>query len=191
MNRIANAATAATAALFLCAGTVSCGSIPTALDNITETQVPVPVKTAADGGGARSDTDTETLDDQVAKVGEVWKYDDGVEVQLTKIESANVPEISAGGHPGDPAVIVTVKVTNNSDGKLDMSQLGIEVRTGADGIETDRVFAGNFDNADGTLAKGRSYTFRAMYAADKSFKKVAVDVSPTWEHTAAQFEDEL
>lgn len=168
------------AALFLCAVTVvGCGEIPTALENITET--------------------THTIEAQEPKAKEqgpgpvksTWVFDDGLKVTLVSLKRGTVPQIAAGGNPGDPAVIVKVKIKNDSDSKIDVSQMSIDVRVGADGDSTQQTFTGDSSNPEGTLAKGRSYTHEAMFAAKSGFKKVAVDVAPTWNHTPALFEDEL
>jgi hypothetical protein len=168
------------APLFLCAVLVTgCGSIPA---NITETSIPLPME---------GDSGSPTQDREPGKVGSTWRFDDGVDVKLVKISRSTIPQISSGGSPGDPAVVVTVKITNGSRNRLDISLLSIKVRTGTNGDETEQSFAEGFSNPDGLLAKERSYTYKAMFAADKPFKKVAVDVTPTWDYSPAQFEGML
>lgn len=167
------------AALFLCAVMISgCSGIPTAMENITETTYtiePAPSQKGQEPGPA----------------GSTWLFDDGLRVTLMSIKRGTVPSISAGGSPGDPAVIVKVKIKNGSDKKIDVSQMTIDVRVGSDGESTEQTFTEGFSNTEGTLASGRSYTYEAMFAAKDKFKKVAVDVAPTWSHSPALFEDEL
>lgn len=167
------------AALFLCAAMVGCGEIPPALENMTETTHTI-----------------EAAEPQVTEQGpgpvkSTWTFDDGLEVTLVDLKRGTVPQIAAGGSPDDPAVIVKVKITNGSEKKIDVSQMSIDVRVGKDGDSTQQTFTGDSSIPEGTLAKGRSFTYEAMFAARSAFKKVAVDVTPTWNHGPALFEDEL
>lgn len=168
------------AVLFLCAVMVTgCGEIPPALENMTEATHTIEAE------------EPQATEQGPGPVKSTWTFDDGVKVTLVSLKRGTVPQIAAGGNPGDPAVIVKVKIENDSDRKIDVSQMSIDVRVGADGDSTQQTFTEDSSNAEGTLAKGRSYTHEAMFAAKKEFKKVAVDVTPTWNHGPALFEDQL
>src|SRR5581483_10304681 len=129
--------------------------------------------------------------DDVATVGNWTTFEDGVKIRVSKLKRGRVSDISAGGHPGDPAVIVTVQVTNGGGHRLDLSDMRIEARLGSDGREADEVYQDNYGGTpDGSLAIGRTSTSSYMFAADSAaeLKHVAIDVAPGGDYNPMTYE---
>lgn len=137
-----------------------------------------------------SDTE-EPEDSNLAKVGQTATADDGVEFSVTRLQRGRVSDTAAGGRPGDPAVIVTVRVKNGSKARMDLSEIDVIARLGKDGREAEQVYQGDFAGSpSGTLPPGRTSTSRYMFAGKTSgeLRTVSVELSPGWEYDSATFE---
>lgn len=130
-------------------------------------------------------------DDRTAKVGQWVKSDDGLRWTVVKLSASRVGQYAAGGHPGDPAVIVSVKIVNGGQHRLDLSLVQVTARVGTDGQGTEEVFDGEkYGVPSGTLAPGRTVSARYAFAADKrsDLEHVSIEVSPGLEYESGTFE---
>jgi hypothetical protein len=144
---------------------------------------------AAQPAGSAEPSEPEQPD--VAAIGEWAKAEDGVRFRVSKLTRGRVSQYASGGHPGDPAVIVTVQVRNGSDHRLDLSLISVTARLGDDGREAEEVYQDSFmGSPSGSLSRGRTSTSRYMFAANKAgeLKKVSLDVSPGFDYDSFTFE---
>lgn len=182
MIKPASVLLAASAALLLATG---CGagekSVNTNPQNATPTQ--------AETGQA---TQPEPADDTTSTVGGVYaEASDGVKFRVKELGRGKVGPYAAGGTPGDPAVIVTVQIKNGGTKRLDLTEVSVIVRLGADGREAEQVFDEGFSGTpDGTLSPGRTSTHKYMFAAESAaeLQDVQVELSPGWEYPSVTFE---
>lgn len=136
---------------------------------------------------------TDTAND-VTGVGNWATASDGVKIRVSKLARGHVSDIASGGHPGDPGVVVTVQVMNGGTSRLDLSEIQISVRLGADGRESEEVFQDGYDgNPNGTLAVGKTSTSVHLFDAKNKaeLQQVAVDVSPGFDYDSVTFEGSL
>ena len=154
------------------------------------TKPPTQSGTAKAAGG-------ETGDDagsNVTQVGQWATADDGVAFRVSKLKRGRVSDIASGGHPGDPAVVVTVQVRNGGKHRIDLTLVDVTARLGKSGDEAERVFQDGVDEGlTGTLAPGRTVSDRYMFAASKAsdLKQVSVEIAPGIEYDSATFEGGL
>ena len=147
---------------------------------------------AAPPAASSSSTDRAGGDDRTADIGQWVKSEDGVSWSVTKLAVTHVSQYASGGHPGDPALVVYVKVKNGSKHRVDLTQMTVTARTGTDGNDTEQVFDvdAGFDNPDGTLAPGRTASTKFAFAVGsrKDLKKVSVEVQPGVDYESGTFE---
>jgi hypothetical protein len=131
-------------------------------------------------------------DDRTAAIGQWVKSEDGVRWSVTKLGVTHISQYASGGHPGDPALVVYVKIRNDSKHRVDLTLMTVTARTGADGNDTEQVFDvdAGFDNPDGTLAPGRTASMKSAFAvaSRKDLKKVSIEVQPGFDYESGTFE---
>lgn len=130
-------------------------------------------------------------DSNVTQIGQWATAEDGIAFRAAKLKRGRVASISAGGHPGDPAVVVTVQFRNEGNLRFDLTLVDVKVRLGKDGAEAEQVFQDGFDGGfDGTLAPGRAVSEKYIFAASKAsdLKEVSVEITPGMEYDSATFE---
>lgn len=146
---------------------------------------------AAAGAGSSSSAKSDG-DDRTAKIGEWIKAEDGVTWSVTKLGATHISQWASGGHPGDPALVVYIKIKNGGTHRIDLSQLNVTVRVGADGNDSEEVFdvEAGFGTLDGTLAPGRTASTKCAFAADsrKELKQVSIEVTPGFDYESGTFE---
>jgi hypothetical protein len=147
---------------------------------------------AAASGGSSSSPDKSDGDDRTAKIGEWIRAADGLTWTVTKISATRVSQWAAGGHPGDPALVVSVRIKNGTKHRIDLTQVQVSVRTGADGDDAEQVFDvdAGWDGFDGTLAPGRTASAKCAFAVDsrKALRQVAIEVAPGFDYESGTFE---
>lgn len=137
-----------------------------------------PPVSAAQGGGETGEPEG----DGVTRVGTWAKAEDGISFRVSKLTRAKVPALAAGGNPGDPAVVATVQIRNGSKSRFDMTLVEVQARLGADGTQSEQVYADSYGDGfqSGTLPPGRTATAKFMFAASSKadLKKVSIEVTP-------------
>jgi hypothetical protein len=117
-----------------------------------------------------------------------WTYDDGLSVQVVRAVPTTVGPYASGGSPGDPAVIIYVRVT--AGGKpYDASQLSVDANGGPDGTQLEAVFDTGIDNPAGTVTPGSHGTYKFEFDAQHTSweRHLAVTVTPGFDYNAASF----
>jgi hypothetical protein len=87
-----------------------------------------------------------------------FTYKDGTGVSVISATPATLSQEAAGGNPGDPGVIINVRVTAGST-SLDASQIQVSANAGPDGTQLNSVFDTNISPPTGTLAPGQHGTY--------------------------------
>ncbi len=130
----------------------------------------------------------------VASVGATawFTYEDGLQVQVTRLHRFTVSEVAAGGRPGDAGVVVSVTIRNGTGRTFDASLAQVSLTSGPDGDQDDSVFdvenglAGGFE---GSIPVGRKVTARYGFAVPRSqLGTLRVEVAPGFEYTSSFFE---
>ena len=142
------------------------------------------------GGPSTASASASTHDKHSGKVGAWAHADDGVQWSVTALRLSHVTQYASGGHPGDPAVSVAVRVKNAGTHRIDLSLMTADVRLGSDGYQAEEVFQEGYDNPTGTLGPNRTATFKFLFAAENrsDLKHVSVEVAPGMEYQSATFE---
>jgi hypothetical protein len=134
--------------------------------------------------------ETEAPVAEIAKVGadEWFAYEDGIEVQVTKVEPYTLGEHAMEGNPGDPGVIVTVTIKNDTAAVFDASMAEVLVTYGPNGNATER----EYDEAgfEGSIPPGKSATAKYDFSVvpQKDQDELLIQVSPDWDHVPTFFE---
>jgi uncharacterized protein DUF4352 len=129
----------------------------------------------------------------VAKVGAAqwFDYEDGLRVQVTKVQRFRISSTAAGGKPGDQGVKVTVTIQNKTGSTFDANLASVKLQSGPNGDEADTVYdsASNIGSGfEGSIVNGRKKTAVYGFAVPKGHKAVMVEVAPSWDHDASHFE---
>ena len=120
--------------------------------------------------------------------GHGFEYSNGLTVQVVRAVATTVGPLASGGSPGDPAVILYVRVT--AGGKpYDASQLQVDANAGPDGTQLEAVFDTGIDNPSGTVTPGQHGTYKAEFDAQHTGweRHLAVTVTPGFDYNPASF----
>jgi hypothetical protein len=167
----------------------STNSAPT--QTTPEVTTPTPVD---DSPAAVPETTAPPEEPGVAKVGATqwFTYEDGLKVQVTKLARFKIGQHAAGGSPGDSGVIVTVTIRNGTGKPFNLDLASVKLQSGPNGDEAEAVYdldKGLGMGFTGTVTNGRAKTAKFGFAVPKThLGKVAIEVTPSWDHDAAFFE---
>lgn len=128
--------------------------------------------------------------DGVFPVGRWAKTDDGMQLMVVSLKRGAVAD-EAAVHAGDPAVVVTLKITNKSTARFPLEELAVTSKLGVDSREAEEVYQGPYGQTlTGSLPPGRSSTSRYMFAAEDAdeLDDVTVNVSLGHEYAVVPFE---
>lgn len=129
-------------------------------------------------------------DPGIAKVGasEWFEYDDGVQVQVTSLETFTLGEYAISGSQGDTGVIATVTIKNGTGGVFDASMCTVLLTYGPNGNATEREY--NEYGFEGSIPPGKTRTAKYDFGTvpGKHLDELMVEVSPSWDHAPAFFE---
>jgi hypothetical protein len=148
------------------------------------------IEDAFDTPPAQPDTPEPEPESEIAKVGpdEWFTYEDGVEVQVTKVEPYTLGEYAMVGNPGDPGVIVTVTIKNGTSAVFDATLADVQVTYGPNGDTTER----EYDEAGftGSIPPGRAATAKFDFAVvpTEHHDELLIEVSPSWDHQPSFFQ---
>jgi hypothetical protein len=135
-------------------------------------------------------TSTPTPTSSVAQFGQGngFTYTDGTQVSVASATPATLSQEAAGGNPGDPAVLISVRVTAGST-SLDASQIQVSVNAGPDGNQLSQAFDTPVNTPSGTLAPGEhgTYVFEFDLQHSSWGSALNVTVTPGFNYNAASF----
>ena len=136
--------------------------------------------------GTPSATATASPGSEVIKIGtaEFAQYPDGLRVQVTSVRRTTFTDLSTDPGPG---VIVTVRITNRTKSRLDLTLADVTLRYGADGVEADFVIDDTVHEFDGGLAAGRTATATYGFSVPRNQREVTVDVTPGADYDSSTF----
>jgi hypothetical protein len=123
------------------------------------------------------------------KFGQTFAYEDGLKVSVTNAQRGNVSDDDIAGSPGDPKVIVTVKITNGTRKNFGTNEVQVTLTYGTYGVQGEALYG--YIGFEGTIAKGGSLTAKFDYAikGTRNLDYLLVEVTPSsWEHEPAIFE---
>lgn len=127
------------------------------------------------------------------RVGRWAKSGGGMQLMIVSLKRGAVAD-EAAVRPGDPAVVVTLKITNRSRTRFPLEELAVTSKLGEEGREAEEVFQGSYGQSlSGSLPPGRSSTSKYMFAAENRAElgRVAVYVSLGYEYKTVPFEGSI
>lgn len=115
-----------------------------------------------------------------AAYGDTYTYTDGLAITVSKVGKYTPSQYAAGTHPGDEAVVLTVKVTNGEKKPFDTSLVGVNVKAGADGAAAEQIFDDTSGiGFSGTIVPGATATARFGFDIPKGAAgKLDIEVAP-------------
>jgi hypothetical protein len=128
-----------------------------------------------------------------AKIGQdTWTYEDGLEVQVNKIEDVTFSEWASAedSKTYKTGVAVTVTLVNNTDDVFDAGLSDVKLFQGDDGVAVPWVIDEDYDVfGAGTIPPGRKMTWKAAFAgATADDPTLLVEVRPGFlDHKSAFF----
>lgn len=127
--------------------------------------------------------------EKVANFKQAYTYDDGLKIQVSKIDTAKAGEYAMGAKPGASVLVLTVKITNGTKTVIDPALLTAALTYGADGTEVEQVFDGDLGGGfSAKIAPGKSASAEFGYSVPKAgYGSVTFDVSPDFERESALF----
>jgi len=125
---------------------------------------------------------------KVGKFDQYHSYTDGVEVSVTSATKGTIPSLTAGGNPGDPMVIVTIKIKNGSKKSFDTDVVSVNLSYGSSSKQGKAVFPPGVEGFDGTIAQGRSRSGEYAFAVpSKGMKNIVVVINRGLRYPPATF----
>lgn len=115
-----------------------------------------------------------------AAYGDTYTYTDGLAISVSKVATYTPSQYAAGTHPGDEAVVLTVKITNGAKKPFDTSLVSVNVKAGADGAATEQIFDDTSGiGFSGTVVSGATATAKFEYDIPKGATgKLDIEVQP-------------
>jgi hypothetical protein len=124
----------------------------------------------------------------VVKFDKYHAYSDGVEVSVTSAKSSMIPPFTAGSIPGDPMVIVTVKIKNGRKKPFNTDIMSVNLAYGSSGKPGKQVLAAAMEGFGGKIAKGRSLSADYAFAVPtKSMNKIVIVINRGLKYPPAIF----
>lgn len=161
----------------------SCAATDTTVEKVSST--PSSSRVAVEEGVK------ETANSEVAKIGDTWKYESGLEVTIVKIKRVKISQYYRASYPNSEGAIITASILNGTDSLFDSSLATMNVQHGAEGEEAEQVFdSENNESADGFSAKiqkGKKATAKFEFAIPKTKTDLNITFEADWSSEPAQF----
>lgn len=170
------------AALLLGLSACSEGGGPTG-----EASTPASAPAAASKVEAPAKAEEPTATTGTSKFGQVWKYDDGLTITVSKPAAAVGTDTSTA--PGQPISVYTVTIVNGAATALKPTAFAT-VNHGAEGLPAEQVFdsaAGIGATFNNTILPGKRATVKMGFAHPTTAKDVIFSIAPDFGHSDAIF----
>ncbi|MCX3063877.1 DUF4190 domain-containing protein [Streptomyces beihaiensis] len=119
-------------------------------------------------------------------------YDDNLTVTVSNAVAFNPSPYAAGHTKGHDAYKVTITVTNNSKKRFDASMLTADARAGQDGVQAEQIFDDKVGSGfDGTILPGKKATVVYGFDTPAAAKNLTVEVTPSFDYDAQQWDLKL
>jgi hypothetical protein len=124
----------------------------------------------------------------VVKFDKYHAYTDGVEVSVTSAKRSMIPPFTAGSIPGDPMVIVTVKIKNGRRTAFNTDIMSVNLAYGSSGRPGKHVVVPGMEGFGGKITKGRSLSADYAFAVPtKSMNKIVIVINRGLKYSPAIF----
>jgi hypothetical protein len=120
------------------------------------------------------------------------QWSDKIQATVVSVVKFTPSKTAAGTHSGQVGIKVTVKITNNSGKRIDLTLARVKVKSGANGNKADTII--DLENNlglgfDGAVPPGNAATATYGFSVPSGdLAKIDVEVSPDFEHDSAIFE---
>ncbi|MFJ9040483.1 DUF4190 domain-containing protein [Streptomyces sp. NPDC102406] len=147
---------------------------------------------AKDAGKGGANKDDKKPAAKALDAGDSVIYDDDLTVSVSNAVAYSPSEYAAGHTKGHHAYKVTVTVTNDSKEKFDSSLLSTDARAGQDGVDAEQIFDEKVGTGfDGTILPGKKATVVYAFDTPAAAKNLTVEVTPSFEYDATQWDLKL
>ena len=179
-----------------------CAAAAAALLAITSCGAPAADLQVQPGDGPKASADKPAASKpaptkQAAKVAtfkDKYTYPDGLQVEVTKIKRTKMgPNAAADGvKVGAPVQVLSIRVTNGTDKKLDVAVASGTMTYGPDGDEAPAVFDEGVDGMSGNVLPGKAKTGTYGFAVPtKYLGDATLEFTADFEHDPAIFSGTL
>ncbi|MEV5611083.1 DUF4190 domain-containing protein [Streptomyces sp. NPDC052225] len=142
--------------------------------------------------GADKGKDEKPAAGKALEAGDSVIYDDDLTVSVSNAVTFSPSQYAAGHKNGNHAYKVTVTVTNDSKEKFDASLLQVSARAGADGVDSEQIFDDAVGTGfEGTIMPGKKATVVYGFDSPAAAKNLTVEVEPSFEYDATQWDLKL
>jgi hypothetical protein len=130
----------------------------------------------------------------ISKVGttEWFTYEDGVQVQVTKLARYTPSEYNLSDIPkGSVAVAATVTIKNGTDKTFDADLVSVNLATGPNGDQAETTYDSDrgIGSFEGSIPVKRSKTVKYGYVVPKAhLSQLVLEVTPSFDHAASFFQ---
>ncbi len=175
--------------LVVCGGGIAVFAVALSHSKPTANRTPLPGPVVTDTGGRGNLSTNGTIpfgDSHSAQ------WTDKVTASVVSVVKFTPSSTAAGTHEGQTGIKVTVKISNNSDKRLDLTLASVKVKSGANGTQADTIvdLEGNLGlGFDGAVPPGNAATATYGFSVPTGdLSKIDVEVSPDFDHDSAIFE---
>ncbi|WP_394431483.1 DUF4190 domain-containing protein [Streptomyces sp. SGAir0957] len=174
-------------------------AVDDAVDEINKSVQDTKAKDTKASGDAKDKADSGAASDEkkpdpekALEAGDSVIYDDDLTVTVSNPVAYNPSEFAAGHTAGNHAYKVTVTVQNDSKAKFDSALLSTSARAGKDGVDAEQVFDEKVGTGfEGTILPGKKATVVYAFDAPAAAKNLTVEVTPSFEYNATQWDLKL
>ncbi|HEX6577875.1 MAG TPA: hypothetical protein VF082_05850 [Jiangellaceae bacterium] len=128
--------------------------------------------------------------DTIAQVGpdEWFTYEDGLQVQVTKVTSVQLADLGTG-NSGGPGVEVTVTVKNGTGSAFDLTRSSVGLYAGPNRDTMEQSYGNDHWGFEGSIPATKAATTQFDFAVPTEMQgELRIDVTPSWDHPASVFE---
>ena len=180
--------------LVICGGgiAVSVVALSHSKPSANRTPVPGPVATDTGGGGGGGGGNLSTNGTIPFGASHSAQWTDKMSATVVSVVKFTPSSTAAGTHPGQSGIKVTVKISNNSAKRLDLTLASVKVKSGASGTQADTII--DLENNlglgfEGSVPPGNAATATYGFSVPTGeLSKIDVEVSPDFDHDSAVFE---
>jgi len=186
--------------LVICGGGITVTAIAVSRTKPSTNRTPFPGPVATDtgtatggtGGGGTGGGNLATNGTIPFGAGHNAQWTDKIEATVVSVSKFSPSSTAAGTHPGQTGVKVTVKITNNSTKRIDLTLASVKVKSGSGGTQADTII--DLENNlglgfDGAVPPGNAATAAYGFSVPSGdLGKIDVEVSPDFDHDSAIFE---
>ncbi|MFF3325405.1 DUF4352 domain-containing protein [Streptomyces sp. NPDC002889] len=145
-----------------------------------------------DKGGASDKGEDKGDKGKGLEAGDGAIYDDDLKITVSEPKPYTPDEFASGHTKGNKAYSVTIVIENGGKEKFDATLLTADATAGEDGVTAEEIFDGKVGSGfTGNVLPGKKATVQFAFDAPADAKTLTVEVSPSFDYNASQWELKL